>query len=134
MMGQKRAHVDRLRRKAVARKKPFYPTQAQQVPIIVLSRPNNMFRNLIHLEKTQAHSFPRDAANFPDGLLQAGQREVFEQIMNNTKIVRFGRSGDFEDVPGVEIRCRKKPAGVLDVFLAKVKPGILEQTRQSVSL
>src|SRR5690349_20224304 len=102
MMGLKRAQVDRSRLKAMPREMPFHPSQAQQVPIILLSRPNNMFRNLIHLEKPQAHSLPSDAANFPDGLLQAGQREVFEQIMHNTKIERFGSSGDFENVPGMK--------------------------------
>jgi hypothetical protein len=132
MMSQEAAQVYCLSCKAMAGEQAFHAGQAQQIPMIFLARSDDMLRNLVHLEKAQAHALTSDAANFPDGLLKTGRREVFEQVMHDAKIEGLGIGLDFENVALPETHVWKKSAGIINIFLAKIKSRVAKEARHSV--
>ena len=59
---------------------------------------------------------------------------MLEQILDHAKIERLIRGSDFEDISVLELNGRKQRARVFDVFLAKVKPGIVKIFSDAVTM
>src|SRR5512133_1056928 len=59
---------------------------AQQVPMILVLRSDDVLRNLVHLEEAGPDVAPRDPADFAKGKLYAFQGKMLKQIMHGTKV------------------------------------------------
>jgi hypothetical protein len=99
---QERADVDDLSAEAVLREGCFHAQDAKQVPVVFVNRAEDVFRDFVHAEKTEAKAPTCDAAHFRNGSLQTVGRKMFEQIVNEEQIERFVRGWNIEHITNFE--------------------------------
>src|SRR5262249_22249357 len=99
-----------------------------------IDRTDDMIPNLIHLKKADANGASGDAANFRDRDLETFGRKMFKEIVNDAQVKGFISSSDLEHVADLEPDLWEQHAGIVDILRAEIESGVIEITRQSVSI
>jgi hypothetical protein len=121
------ADVHDLGNKVVAGEELLHAREAEQIPMVIFARPDEVLGGFVHLEKADANAKTGHAADFVDGLVKSGEGKVFEEVVDQAEVKGFVGDADFEDIAWVETYARVEGAGVFDVGLAQVKSRVIEE-------
>src|SRR5579871_2860556 len=123
--------MQRLGRETMRGKRRHHLLHAEQVAMVVVDGPGDVVRYFVHLKKSGADAVTRHTANLRDGGFHSAQRQVFQQVVKETKIKGPICCLDLKRVAHLEPDARKKRPGIGDVLLAKIKPGVINVSGQA---
>ena len=107
LLRQKTRDVNHLGIKALFLKESANSLHAERIPMVTVNVTNNVFRTFMHLKEADGNRLASYPAKFCNGPLHAFNRQMFEQVVKETKIERFVRCFDLENISFVKSRIRK---------------------------